>query len=161
MYALQKMCHKCSLALDLVNLRRRIFDSLYRVVQSTDGAVSCAENADGVAVTGAVTVAGGAVAVAVAVVGRHSQRLPRSLRVLQEVSELLLADLDGLVGRRVGHLQHRAEKSQAVCDICAARNDDEQHEQERVSDDCSGMDVSSRSLKFGFGYGSSPCWTRG
>lgn len=68
--------------------------------------------------------------------GGDPDGLPGRLVVLEEVAQLLLADVDALAPRRAAHLHHRAEQVQVVGDVGGAREDDEEQEEDGVAQDC-------------------------
>jgi hypothetical protein len=66
----------------------------------------------------------------------HSDGLSGRFVVLEELSQLLLADLDALAPSGVAHLHHGSKQVEAVGDIGASSNNDEKQEQNRVAQHC-------------------------
>ena len=64
----------------------------------------------------------------------HGDGLASRIRVLQKFPKLLLPDLESLVRGSIGHLHHRTEQVEAVCDVGAASEDDDEQEKERVAE---------------------------
>lgn len=63
----------------------------------------------------------------------HSNSRARRLVVFQEISELLLSNVDGLVAGGVGHLHHRPKKIKIVSNVGAARKHAKHDKQDGIA----------------------------
>lgn len=68
-----------------------------------------------------------------ALVSWHTECLPSCVRVDNVLAKPVLGDVGTLRYGSVAHVHHRAQKVECVGGISACKHDDEEHEEERVS----------------------------